>query len=345
VSFMWEMLNRGKRCIAIDIASKDGRAVLEDLVAGSDVFLTHMLPKARARLRLEPTDLDVLNPALVYGLATAHGTDGPERDVGGFDHTDFWCRTGIAHAASQVSDEFVGPPGPALGDLAAGAFLAGAIAAALYRKQTTGRGGVVDVSLLASGMWVGAPAAIASRLYDVPTIPRMRHADLLYPMVAAYTTRDGREIYFTGVVNDEQFRNFCETIERVDLLDDARFATGAARVSNSRECIGVLDAIFAERNLSDWVTMLQNLTTPWTVVQTAQEAAVDPQVVANDIVTRVDDRYSLVRSPAQFDAERPALVPAPGYGAHTEEVLRELGRTTDDIDALETSGAIRRKES
>jgi crotonobetainyl-CoA:carnitine CoA-transferase CaiB-like acyl-CoA transferase len=102
----------------------------------------------------------------------------------------------------------------------------------------------------------------------------------------------------------------------------------------------VLDELFATRDLADWVKTLQGLTTPWTVVQTAAEAAVDPQVVANGYVTQVDGQFPLVRSPAQFDERRPDLRRAPGHGEHTEEVLLELGRSWDDIAELKASEAI-----
>ena len=340
VAFMWELLNRGKRCVGLDVSTDEGRQILLDLVSKADVFITNLLPGARARFRIDRDDLTAANPALIYGRASGHGSDGPERGAGGFDHTDFWARTGIAHAASMVAGEFIPQPGPALGDLAGGAFLAGAIAAALYRRTRTGQGSLVDVSLLSSGMWVGAPAVIASQLYDVDTIPRMSHLKLPNPLVAAYTTRDGRQIYLAGIVTEGHFENFCETIDRKDLLEDERFATGTERLAHARECIELLDGIFASRDLADWVVVLQGLTTPWTVVQTAAEAANDPQVVANGLVATVDGRYRSVRSPAQFDELRPDLRRAPQHGEHTEEVLLELGRSWDDIAALKAAEAI-----
>ena len=343
VAFMWEILNRGKRCIALDVSVDEGRQVIVDLLAGADVFITNLLPGARRRFRIEPEDVFAVNDALIYGRASGHGPGGPERDAGGFDHTDFWARTGIAHAASMVSDEFVPQPGPALGDLSAGAFLAGAIAAALYRRTATGKGAVVDVSLLSSGMWVCSPAVVASQLYGVDAIPRMRHADLPNPLVAAYMTRDGRLIYFAGIQTDGHFENFCEVIGRKDLIDDPRFTTAASRLANRRECIEVLDEIFATRDLSDWVEGLQGLSTPWTVVQNAAEAATDPQVVANGYMAPVDGAtgaYALVASPAQFDEAAPSLEPAPAHGQHTEEILLELGRSWDDILKLKEQGAV-----
>jgi crotonobetainyl-CoA:carnitine CoA-transferase CaiB-like acyl-CoA transferase len=343
VAFMWELLNRGKRSAGIDISVDAGYELLLELVRGADVFVTNLLPRPRARLRIEPTDLFAVNPRLVYGRASAHGPEGPEGEEGGYDHTDFWARTGIGHAASMVSDEFVPQPGPALGDLAAGGFLAGAIAAALYRRSRTDQGAVVDVSLLSAGVWMGGPGLMASRLYEVDAIPRRRHADLPNPLVAAYTTRDSRQIYVAGIMTERHFENFCETIGRLDLLKDPRFETGAARVANARECIAVLDALFAERDLDDWAGALRGLNTPWTVVQSAAEAAVDPQVLANHFLVDVEGterHFPIAASPAQFDGQPPSLRQAPSHGEHTDDILLELGHGWDEIIALKEAGAV-----
>jgi len=343
VAFMWEITNRGKQCVGIDLAADGGREVLLELVRGADVFLTNLLPSARAKFRLDPDDLREVNPQLVYARATGHGDRGPERDQGGFDHTDFWARTGIAHAASMVSGEFVPQAGPALGDLTAGAFLAGAIAAALFRRERTGASAVVDVSLLSSGMWAFSPGVVASQMYVVDTIPRLRHADQPNPLVAGYTTRDGRMLYFSGLQTERHFAEFCERIGAAHLARDPRFATGTARLEHSRECIEALDTVFAARDLAEWLDRLKGLGTPWSVVQTAREAAVDPQVTANEFVTTVTDvaaAYPLVRSPAQFDGEFPAVTRAPGHGEHTDEVLFALGHDWDEILRLKERGAV-----
>jgi crotonobetainyl-CoA:carnitine CoA-transferase CaiB-like acyl-CoA transferase len=338
VAFMWELLNRGKRCVGVDVSTEDGHAVLLDLVRDADVFLTNLLPGARQRYGIDVDDLHALNPSLVYARASAHGPEGPERDAGGYDHTDFWARAGIGHAASQVADEFVPQPGPAMGDLASGAAMAGAIAAALFRRERTGRGALVDVSLLSAAMWVGAPAVMASQLYGVETIPRMRHKDLPNPLVAAYATRDGRQIYLSGVQTEKHFENFCATVGRPDLNEDARFATGADRLANREALIAELDELFASRDLADWAEMLRNLSTPWTVIQSAAEAAIDPQVTANGYV--VTARCPIVASPAQFDGARPTLARAPDHGEHTDEVLAELGRSTEEILRLKAVDAV-----
>lgn len=343
VAFMWEQMNRGKRCIGLDVSAPDGRDILMDLIREADVFITNLLPGARRRFRVDVDDVLGINPEIIYARASGHGDKGPERESGGFDHTDFWARTGIAHAASQAVGEFVPQAGPALGDLSSGAFMAGGIAAALVRRLRTGRGAVVDVSLLSSGLWAFAPGVIASQLYGVDTIPRRSHADQPNPLVTAYTTRDGRQIYMSGIQTEKNFPIFTEIVGHPELVDDVRFATGAARLANARECIGVLDQIFAERDLAEWVERLRRSPMPWAVVQTAAEAATDPQTAANGYVIAIEGEagaYPVVASPAQFDNVGPTAQRAPDHGEHTEEVLMALGFDWDTIARLKSQGAI-----
>ncbi|MGW1029121.1 CaiB/BaiF CoA transferase family protein [Streptomyces sp. NPDC002577] len=343
VKFMWEILNRGKRCMGLDVSTDGGREVLYDLVREADVFITNLLPSARTRFGLDLDDLDAVNDRLIYARATGHGDRGPERERGGYDMTDFWSRSGIGHAASQVADEFVPLVSPALGDLTSGTFLAGAVAAALFRRERTGRGAVVDVSLLSSGLWVLSPGVVAAQLYGVEGIPRFRHAQSPNPTVSAYRTRDGRYINLSGILTEGSFERFCEVIGRPELGADPRFNSGEARLANAAECVAALDAVFAERDLAEWTKMLAGLPVPWSVVQSAREAGEDVQVTANQYVTQVQGPagpYPLVASPAQFDDTPPSLTRAPEHGEQGDEILLELGRDWDTILRLKAAGDV-----
>lgn len=343
VAFMWHITNRGKRCISVDLSAEDGREIVHKLVAGADIFLTNLLPEARRKYGLEIDDIRAVKPDIIYARATGHGPRGPESGSGGYDHTDFWARTGIAHAASQVADEFVPQAGPALGDLTAGGFLAGAAAAALLRRNRTGRGAVVDVSLLSAGMWVFSPAVVASQLFDIDTIPRVRHAALPNPLVAGYLTRDGRIVYLSGIRTDRGFEELCDALEAPGLASDERFSTGELRAENAAECIKELDAVFATRDLADWLPVLETLSSPWTVVQSAREAGEDVQVTANRYLTTVNAgnaEIPLVASPAQFDETPLVLSAAPAHGEHTDELLLEMGYDWDAIVDLKIRNTV-----
>ena len=204
--------------------------MLLDLVREADVFITNLLPDRRRRFRLDPEDLFAVNPGLVYGRASGHGDHGPERAAGGYDHTDFWARTGIGHAASMVVGR-VRPParagarGSRFGDLPVRRHRG------RPRAQGAHRAGRAWWTSRSSGPAYGwcSPGVVASQLYGIDNIPRYRHADLPNPLVAAYATRDNRLIYMSGIQTEGHFEKFCTRIGRKDLLDDPRFATGTAR--------------------------------------------------------------------------------------------------------------------
>jgi crotonobetainyl-CoA:carnitine CoA-transferase CaiB-like acyl-CoA transferase len=344
LSFMWEQLNRNKRSLTLDVATVAGRAVLDELLTTSDVFVTNLLPDSRARLRVEVEDIHRVDPRVVYARGTGQGARGPERDRGAFDHTAFWCRSGIGHAASLTADEFQVLIGPAMGDLTSRLTLAGGVAAALLRRERTGVGGVVDASLLATGMWMLSPAIVASKLFGIDSLPRQRHRAAGMPLIAAYRTSDSREVYIAAVRTDFDFRNLCECLGDDALADDERFRTVELRSANNVALVAALDARFGAHPLAHWVDRFQNLRTPWSIAQTAREVHDDPQVIANDYLATVMAQgrtpLDLVTSPLQFDGQAPVLRPAPEHGAHTEEVLLELGYTWDGITQLRSTGAI-----
>jgi len=251
----------------------------------------------------------------------------------------------MAHAASEVTGEFIPQVGPAYGDVASGFSLASGTVTALFKRERTGEPSVVDVSLLSTGMWMFAPGIVAAAMYDVPTVPRLRHADLPNPLVAAYATSDNRLIYICGIQTDRGWDELCEHLGRPDLAADPRFAEGPARIKNARECIVVLDEIFATRPLAEWVAAFDTLEgCAWTVVQTAQELNHDPMALANDFLPEVKHPngtvYTLVASPVQFDERGTDLRAAPTHGEHTDEVLLEVGFTDDDLLRMKVASAI-----
>jgi crotonobetainyl-CoA:carnitine CoA-transferase CaiB-like acyl-CoA transferase len=343
IAFMWEVLNRGKRSIGIDIANPEGREVLMRLVRTADVFLTNFRAPARKKLGIDVADIRAVNPNIIYARGTGQGPLGPEADSAGFDHSSFWARSGIAHAATEVTGEFAPQVGPAFGDLASGFSLASGVTAALFRRERTGKPSVVDVSLFGTGIWLFGPSIVASELYDVPTVPRVRHSELPNPAVSSYETKDHRSLYLCGLRTDTGWQDLCDHLGRPDLGTDPRFADGKDRLRNAAECISTLDAVFATRTLAEWVEAFQTLDLAWTVVQTAHEVHQDPMAVANGYLPQVHyptGTHALSASPVQFDLESITLRPAPSHGEQTEEILLEAGLLEEDVLNLRLKDAI-----
>jgi crotonobetainyl-CoA:carnitine CoA-transferase CaiB-like acyl-CoA transferase len=343
-SFVWETVNRGKRSIGLDTGKAEGKRVLHELIAAADVFLTNMLPDARRKVGIDLDQVRAINPQIIYARASGFGPRGDEAGKPGFDHTAFWARSGIGHANSQISAEFLPQLSPAFGDVLSGMALAGGVAAALLKRERGAGTSVVDASLLAMGLYAYAPNIAASSIHDIDVVPRVAHSEGIYALVTSYRTKDGRYVLFAGGQTDASWKNFFEAIGRPELMRDARFADKASREKNARALIRLLDDVFAARSYAEWQPRLANVETPWCLVQNAREAAADPQARANEYVVAVEtpkgEPFKLVLSPVQFDERGTPLRRAPTLGEHTDAVLRELGKSEAEIRELRAGKAV-----
>jgi len=344
VNYIIEQPNRGKRSIGIDIGTEGGRELLYKLVETSDVFLTSFLPAVRQRLQIDVEHIRAVNPRIVYARGTGQGPLGPDREKGGYDGASFWSRGAVGSALKPGDAEFPIGGRPGFGDLAGGMAIAGGIAAGLLQRATTGEAPVVDVSLLGIAMWMLSPDIVASGLYGGDPMPKFDRSASPNPLVGSYRTGDGRFITLMMLQSDRFWPDFCAHIGRPDLIEDPRFADGAARYANGKELVGIIDEVFASRSYEEWKQALATLEGVWAPVQLASELVDDPQVGANGYLARVqrDDgtAYDLVTNPVQMDETGDRLVPAPEHGQHTEEILLELGLGWDEIVAAKDAGSI-----
>ena len=346
VNFMMEQPNRGKQSVAIDLSHPDGREALMKLVETADVFLTNYMPAVRRKLRIDVDDLRERNPDIIVARGTGQGPKGPDAEKGGYDGASFWARGGVASIMPETPEGWpAGQPGPAFGDVMAGLSTAGAIAAALLKRERSGEASVVDVSLLSTAMWQIAPLVVASKLFGFSKMPsggdRKQSPN---PGVGAYRTGDGRFISLILLQSDKHWADFVARLGRPEMATDERFVDSAARATNSAECITLLDEAFGSRPLSYWKEALADFDGVWTPFQTLDELYEDPQVVANGYLPTMTaangQEVQLVASPAQFDEESVAVTRAPEHGEHTEVVLLAAGIGWDELAAMKASGAI-----
>jgi crotonobetainyl-CoA:carnitine CoA-transferase CaiB-like acyl-CoA transferase len=345
-NYLVEQPNRGKRSVGIDLATEQGRTVLDRLLENADVFVTSFLPRVRDKLTLDPDTIRKRHPHLVYALGTGQGTRGEESAKGGYDGSAYFARSGIADALTPLGAPHLVDQPSGFGDLMGGLTLAGGIAAALLARARGQQPPVVDVSLLGLGLWnLGFPVT-AAKLYEGQELPAHDPENLPNPIARAYyETADGRHLTLIMLESDRFWPDLCEHLDRPDLITDPRFRDAAARKANNRACIATLRDIFAARTLAQWVDRLSTLKGVWSPVRTALEAHRDPQVLANGylptITTNEGVPLSVVANPVRFDqtAAQPRSA-APSLGQHTEEVLLDFGVEWDEIEQLKNAGVI-----
>jgi crotonobetainyl-CoA:carnitine CoA-transferase CaiB-like acyl-CoA transferase len=343
-NFPWIVDNRNKRGVAIDLRTEDGRRLLHRLVKSADVFVTNVPLDGRARLGVRWEDLSPLNPRLIYGSITAYGEAGEEASRPGFDSTALWARTGLMDLVRPSPEA---PPArslPGMGDHPTGTALFGAIMAALYQRERTGRGAMVSTSLMANGLWLNAIAA-QGILCGARTVVRPPREEAVDALGNLYRTRDNRWFLIALTPDGRRWQDFTTAIDRPDLFADARFATPLARRANVRTLIAVLDAVFAGRDWGEWRRVLEAAGIAFGVVGTVDEIPHDPQMQACGALVPIDDPRAgasfTVSSPLQIAGQEkvPATM-APEIGEHTVEVLREAGVEPAEIDRLLRDGVI-----
>jgi crotonobetainyl-CoA:carnitine CoA-transferase CaiB-like acyl-CoA transferase len=331
--FQFELYNRNKRGIALDVETSAGREVFEKLVAWADVYLTNQLPRVRRKLRTEPADVMAINSRVVYAKGHGQGQRGADSEAGGFDAVSYWARGGVAHVLTAPDAARPTQQRPALGDGPSGMFLAGGICAGLVHALRTGKGVVVDVSLLGSAAWTLGPDLAYATLVG-EQLPMADPASW-NPLARQYKTSDGRWISLMMIDEQRYWPQVSQALGLTDLT--GRYADQLARrqawpkiADRIQAAIGALDHDALGARLKAAGCIFSFYATPTEVAQ-------DPAVVDNGYLMPHPEHpdVRLAAAPAQFDDELPsARRPGPKPGEHSCEILAELGYDAADISAL-----------
>ncbi len=318
----FDLDNRGKQSVVADLTSEEGKAAALDLIGDADVFLTNLRPAAVDRLGLGPGEVMATNPRLVYASVTGYGSRGPDADRAGYDVGAFWARSGIAATLNPPDEQ---PPmiRSGMGDHVTAMTLVAGINAALLARERTGKGQLVETSLLRTGIWcMGWDLGIQLRFDKLlPTSPR---TEVVNPVTNSYRAGDGTWFWLLGIEADRHWPGLLRAIDRIELADDERFVTSRDRRKNATALIAILDEVFASADRDHWTGRFDQHDVWWAPVNTAADVLVDPQAIASGAFVDVPEgggaeSHRAVNTPVDFGGvvTRPSGG-VPGLGQHSD---------------------------
>jgi len=341
---VFDLENANKEFIALDLKSAAGKKILFGLLQDADVLITNYREDALARLGLSYDDIRNEFPGLVYGHVNAYGEQGEDAQKPGYDIIAYFGRTGLG-LDTGTSENYPLVNLGGMGDHPTGIALAQGVAAALYGKLKTGQGDKVSVSLYHTGIWTTAtmqPAVQVGNRYPQP----YEEPVLLPVMGHPYKTADEQWIIFMLFDFDKYWKPLCESLDRADLIDDARFNSRMANKKNQRELVEILSPLIATRPLAEWSEKWSAADIPFEYLRHMADVARDQQALVNDFMRPVTypsgKTFYLPTPPIQFrQSGKPAYRPAADVGAHTRQILMSHGYSEEEISALLESKVIR----
>ncbi len=334
-------LNRNKKSLSLNLKHPEGLKIALELARRSDVLVENFRPDTLERLGLGYQALSVMNPRLIYCSISAFGPTGPYRNYAGYD-----VILSALGGLMGITGEKDRPPckvGVAVTDVSTGIMAQGAISAALYAREKTGKGQRIDLSLLETQVSVLINQASNYLLAGI--IPQ--RAGSHHPSIVPYQAFKAKDIYVTvGAANDELFRKLCNVLDIPEVAKDPRFRTNPDRVKNRDPLEEILQERIKTKTAAEWFQILSSAGVPCGPVNTLDRVFQDPQVLHRKMVEEVDHtragRIRLVGLPVKFtDTPAEIRTPPPVLGEHTQEVLQGLlGYDPAQIEKLREEGAI-----
>ena len=343
VDWVYELANRNKRSVALDVRSPGGGEVMRRLLQDADIFIVNLRRGGLERLGIDYESLREDHPRLIYAHATGYGTEGPDINRPAFDELAYWARGGFMSILGAPGNDPVRLVG-AMGDLPSAMNITAAIFAALYQRELTGEGQFLTCSLYGGGIWANG-FAVQGALATGQNFPRGDRYSSFNSLYNSYRAADDKWLQLAMIQEERFWAPFAEAIDLPILTEDARFAVTADRRRHTREAVELIEQRIAEEPRDHWAAIFDALDFPWAPAADELEISQDPQAAANGYVGVMEHRsgieFKVLGAPFKLDqAPMTNYSSAPELGEHTELVLEELGYDWDAIAALKQAGAI-----
>ncbi|MEY2626561.1 MAG: hypothetical protein RJB08_320 [Actinomycetota bacterium] len=319
----FEIDNRGKKSVVIDLRDPSGLAQMYELLAGADAFVTNVRLAALGRLGLDPETVRAKFPKVVYGIITGYGLVGPDAHRPGYDLGGYWARSGLAHTLVPPG---ANPPAnrSGQGDHVTAMSLVAGVSAALFDAQRTGKGRLVSTSLLRNGMYnIGWDIGIQLRFGKRESTRAREHGRA--PLMLNYFAGDGRAFWLLALEGDRHWPSLVAAVDS-DALRVPQFESAKMRLANNTELIAVLDELFAQRSFEEWTRRFDEHDVWWAPVNSIVDVIADPQARAAGAFVAMtprdgEDPYEAVNNPVDFDGYTLQPGAVPRLGEHTDQVL------------------------
>ena len=340
----YDLENAGKRCIALNIKSPEGREVLEKLIADADVFITNNRQPSLIKNKLDYDTLHAKYPSLVYGFISGYGEKGPDKDLPGFDFTAFYARGGIlGPLRDKTSTPMLTVQG--FGDHQVAMNLAAGVLAALFKAKMTGEGDQVVVSLFHSAVW-DVSLMLQSSQYGADSCKfPMERWENGNPLTMVYKTKDEQWLQIAMPQYDRHYPVFMKAAGQPKMIDNPKFFPQKNLYPNRKEFSEWISALFLTKDCAEWCKLLDAADIPYAVAQNWDTLLEDKQAWASDIFYEMEysngNKRTLVRPPVMFKENGlPDYNRGPYLAEHTEEILGQYGYTDEEISRMLADGAV-----